>query len=705
LLIPYFKRYPTEIILAGFDEYYPQLQTLIDNLKKFGWTINYYEPNKYENSLGKKIAFSAQDLEITTAARWAKKLIAKNPKTTIGIVFADLTDLQLHYEITNIFTAVFGHMKNINITAGFIFSFQPIINSALNLLKIFSLFNLKNLNKFLLSPYIKAAEIEKTARIIIDFQLHQANKTEFALGYIKNLAKNHNLNIDILLNILQQIKNFIAQLKNKKLSCSSWTEIFAEILKTIGWPGENNLTTTELAATERFSELLHEFSMINLVTNKISYSEALDILTHMATQTIFQTKQIAETPINIMGTLEAAGINFDYLWVTGIDQENWPNAPNPNPFIPIEIQKKFNLPHSSAERELHFCKILIQRFRNSAKEVIFSYVNQNEEHKIDASLIIGDLPEISIDSLDLANFTGLAQEIYTSKKIEIITEEDVLPEIANNLIRGGSKALELQALCPFSAFAEFHLKAQEIKKSEIGINKATRGILIHNALEKFWQEIKTHENLCALNNVQLQDAIKNAVNYALDQEKLLEAIYLLEQKCLINLLTCWLEIEKNRPPFAVIETEKSINTKLGPMQIKLRIDRIDKLENGNLLLIDYKTGKKLPTIFDWFGDRPKNPQLPLYCIAVDGVSSFAFAQINIEAIKLKNISLEELKFGLNSTAENINWQDLISYWHEVLVNIAKDFITGKNSVSPLSPQICTQCKFGLICRYKAQKSP
>ena len=37
-----------------------------------------------------------------------------------------------------------------------------------------------------------------------------------------------------------------------------------------------------------------------------------------------------------------------------------------------------------------------------------------------------------------------------------------------------------------------------------------------------------------------------------------------------------------------------------------------KKENGYYTIIDYKSGK--PNINDWFGDRPKQPQLPLYCI-------------------------------------------------------------------------------------------
>jgi hypothetical protein len=112
-------------------------------------------------------------------------------------------------------------------------------------------------------------------------------------------------------------------------------------------------------------------------------------------------------------------------------------------------------------------------------------------------------------------------------------------------------------------------------------------------------------------------------------------------------------------------------------------------------------------IFDWFGKRPKNPQLPLYCVAVTESQGLAFAQINVESIKFKNITLDELAFGLHSADEtsfknNINWQELIVYWQEILVNLAKDFASGHAEPQPLSLAVCKQCEFGILCRYIAK---
>jgi len=708
LLLPYLQQRELKITFTGFNEYPPQLQTFIDTLQKSNYQIAHHDPNNYKNSSYKKLSFAKQCDEITTIARWAKQLTNHNSTVNIGVVVANLTDLRP--EIIRIFNDVLGNTKSINVSAGIIFSSLPMISQTLDLLALREPFDLIALSKVLLSPYIHGAKTEKSNRALFDFQLHQLNQSQFWLTDIEFLAKKYAKDISILINTLQKTRDIFTQIKNKKLCNSEWTKIFAQILQILGWPDEN-LTEAESNAIKRFTELLEEFATTDLIAGKTSYTQALRFLHNMAGHTIFQAEHETnrDSSINILGTLEAAGINFDYLWVMGLDQESWPEAPHPNPFIPIKIQKKFGLPHSSAERELHFSEELIKRFKRSAREVIFSYVKQNEDRAVESSALVADIPEICADDLDLVAFTPRAEEIYANRKMEksVTNAYTSLALMPNELVRGGSRIIESQSLCPFRAFAEFRLSAKEFKQPEPGISKLKRGTLIHTALEKFWHEVKNHQNLCALDQATLQELIKKCVEYALNKEYLSQTLYSLEQKCLIKILNRWLEIEKARPPFEVVATEKTIETALGPMQIKLRIDRIDRLTDGSLLLIDYKTGKKLPTIFDWFGKRPKNPQLPLYCIAVSEAQALAFAQINVESIKFKSITLDELALGLRSADEtnfknNINWQELIGYWQEILVALAKDFTSGHAEPQPLSPQVCRQCKFGVLCRYNTK---
>ena len=88
-----------------------------------------------------------------------------------------------------------------------------------------------------------------------------------------------------------------------------------------------------------------------------------------------------------------------------------------------------------------------------------------------------------------------------------------------------------------------------------------------------------------------------------------------EQDRIGRVLHSWLELEKRRTtPFRVLETEAKRNLTLSGLPLALRVDRIDELPNGDLLIIDYKSGN--PQAKDLDGERPKEPQLLIYATAL-----------------------------------------------------------------------------------------
>ena len=61
-------------------------------------------------------------------------------------------------------------------------------------------------------------------------------------------------------------------------------------------------------------------------------------------------------PIQILGPLESAQLEFDHLWVLGLTDEAWPRVPRPNPLLPIELQRSRGVARCSAEWELGFAR-------------------------------------------------------------------------------------------------------------------------------------------------------------------------------------------------------------------------------------------------------------------------------------------------------------------------------------------------------------
>ena len=55
--------------------------------------------------------------------------------------------------------------------------------------------------------------------------------------------------------------------------------------------------------------------------------------------------------------------------------------------------------------------------------------------------------------------------------------------------------------------------------------------------------------------------------------------------------------------FTVIQQEARRRVTVGGIYLSIRADRMDRLENGDFVVLDYKTGECSAS--DWFGSRPK----------------------------------------------------------------------------------------------------
>ena len=83
--------------------------------------------------------------------------------------------------------------------------------------------------------------------------------------------------------------------------------------------------------------------------------------------------QTADARIQVLGPLEAAGLSFDALWICGLEAGRFPAPARPNPFIPIPLQRRLDMPHASADREWRFATVLLDQFCRGAGQLIASY--------------------------------------------------------------------------------------------------------------------------------------------------------------------------------------------------------------------------------------------------------------------------------------------------------------------------------------------
>ena len=140
-----------------------------------------------------------------------------------------------------------------------------------------------------------------------------------------------------------------------------------------------------------WDQLLAGIAALEAVEPRLGGGEAVGLLAAHAAATPFQPES-AVAPIQILGLLEAVGLPFDALWVTGMAADAWPPAPQPNPLLPLAWQRERDVPRADAARELAYARKLTDRLLRGAPEVVFSWPQRVDDR---AGLRSPLLPELA----------------------------------------------------------------------------------------------------------------------------------------------------------------------------------------------------------------------------------------------------------------------------------------------------------------------
>ncbi len=665
-------------VLAGFDRLSPSMMHLLEKL-------SLDKPRIYENAEKaynvSKVAYLSEDEEIQAFLSWAKNHPADK---NIACVVPNLNEKRNKLER---FIQRHFQEEEYNISAGHMFSSCPMIAAALRMLSIkIDLIKkrpviLKDFYFILENRYV--GNTEEEIRSSANKAVHATENAQLSWkNFLVILKKNH-------VGLLQQLEAFESVIFPQKAKLHEWSAIFHHVLESLNWPGSYALNSEAYQTYERWLALLQEFQQLNLLFEEISSAEAFSLLQKMANQAIFQAKK-SSARIHFLGVLEAAGLHFDAVWITGMTAEKFPGKVQLNPFIPFEIQRQYALPHATHEVEREFSQKLMHHFITGGYEVIFSYASQKKGIKIEESALIQSIPlsTISIPKVDAQEFLSL----------EIMHDEEAFPCLPHENIKGGTSLIKNQALCPFRAFAKHRLRASGFENLTLGLNDHERGSLVHEVLEKFWKETQTQQRLLQYSQEELDTLIYSIISQSVKKiksDKLSPFLQKLEIKRLERLLKKWLEYEKKRPTFSIAALEEAQLLHLSKLELNIRVDRIDTLFNGKKMIIDYKTGV-LPSL-SYDDERPEHPQLLLYALSDPDVNALAFAQVKPSEPLLKGQAAEETDIqGIKS----IDWNVERERWKLILTALADEFLQGKNQALPKREAVCNTCDLHGLCRIR-----
>ncbi len=735
------------IFLKGFDDLAPLLNTLLQAATE---TIKEVPVKPTTGMQVGRLQLPDFDQEVLGAAHWSRQILKRDPAASIGIIVPNLG--QCRAQVERCFTSVFEphyflpqtprYTLPFNFSAGIPLASTALIYDTLQLLQLNrNRMELAPLCNLLQSPFFSAVENEYTERTDLVARLRRLGKitlsgtdlryhcqqvcSEFsatAQARTAGITDAGDSDIPTLAARLQQVETLRRQQPKQQLP-GQWADFFLQQLTLLGWPGQRRLDSNEYQQVSQWYQLLEVFSSLDVTGSMLALNAALGQLQGLAASTHFQA-QVPSSPIQILGALEGAGLQFTHCWVMGLHQRDWPPAPSPHPLLPIDLQRRHGMPHASSERELAFARSLTASYRQCAEYVVFSSPQREGETPLEPSRLIEDLPLISLPEIklqtmasanisadgnshrgeedtrqDYCDLQGYYRRLLACRQLEWVDCARGPTLDRDRALRGGSGVLRQQAICPFNAFAIYRLGAAAYQAPAPGLSSIERGVVLHDALAFIWAQLKSSRNLQRLTPSQLDELVEQYVRRALaplqqQRPELLGKHYCeLEIERQTKLIGLWLALEGQRGEFDVVATERQEDVAIAGLKLQLRLDRLDRLQSGDYLLIDYKTGN--PKIQNWQGERPQEPQLPLYAISGNReVNAIAFAQINAKQCQFLGLGeLSDPPAGIvvPGTGRNQDlpgqWNDVLAHWRRLLENLAREFQRGESRVEYLEPGV------------------
>jgi hypothetical protein len=183
-------------------------------------------------------------------------------------------------------------------------------------------------SRLIRSPFIEGAESEAAKRARVDAGLRRSSGARTSLAQLRRAigrltASDNPYRVPacpILSRRLADAEKFAADHLAGIRRAADWGKAMSEVLGIFGFPGERELDSSEYQTLAKFHETLAGFAALDRVAGRMRFTEACARLQRMAVETLFQP-EAPDVPIQVLGILEAAGMEFDHLWVMGLTDE------------------------------------------------------------------------------------------------------------------------------------------------------------------------------------------------------------------------------------------------------------------------------------------------------------------------------------------------------------------------------------------------
>jgi ATP-dependent helicase/nuclease subunit B len=362
--------------------------------------------------------------------------------------------------------------------------------------------------------------------------------------------------------------------------------------------------------------------------------------------------------IQVMGLLESRSLDFERVYILGVNEGVLPQTSVAPSFIPYSIRKAYGLP--VLENLDAISAYMFYRLLQRSDKVSLVYNAQADDSNTGEPTRF--LKQLEYESSFMFNYLEHKQHISTEQRQLVRVEKDEkVMELLNRYLDGrvplSASALTAYVNCPLQFFYRYIAKIEEPEEISENLEANYIGSMLHYVLETFYAQLKRTDPLITKERImehrkRVSELTVKAFAMVMFKNENHQLIHNGMQKVVLAIVEEYagliLDYDENEAPFEVLDLEKRDKIQfefvVGGVQKSITlhgiIDRIDR-KNGVTRIVDYKTGSdnlrytNLEDVFDTNGGRQNKAliQTLFYTYVFEQANALSLVEPNLYSIR------------------------------------------------------------------------